>query len=41
MLEACKAMGATNTRRLTYYTSGDVGGDMDHVVGYAAVEVER
>lgn len=41
MIEACKQMGATSARQLTYYTSGDVSGDRQQVVGYAAVSVER
>ncbi|MCE5315332.1 MAG: AmmeMemoRadiSam system protein B [Armatimonadota bacterium] len=41
MLEACKAMGATCARQLTYYTSGDVTGDTDQVVGYGALSVLR
>lgn len=41
MLTACKALGASVVRKLTYYTSGDVTGDTDQVVGYAALSVER
>lgn len=41
MLEACKRLGATSTRKLTYYTSGDVTGDTDQVVGYGAISIER
>jgi len=41
MLEACKRLGATSARKLTYYTSGDVTGDTDQVVGYGAVVVEK
>lgn len=37
MLEACKRLGATSARKLTYYTSGDVSGDMESVVGYGAI----
>ena len=40
MLEACKALGAKQARKLTYYTSGDVTGDMSQVVGYGAFSVE-
>lgn len=41
MLEACKRLGANTARKLIYYSSGDVTGDTDQVVGYAAVAVER
>ncbi|MHB9035048.1 MAG: AmmeMemoRadiSam system protein B [Armatimonadota bacterium] len=41
MLEACKAMGATSARQLTYHTSGNITGDMDQVVGYGALSVEK
>lgn len=41
MLEACKALGATTARKLTYYTSGDVTGEFSQVVGYGALSVER
>jgi AmmeMemoRadiSam system protein B len=41
MLEACKRLGATSARKLTYYTSGDVTGDTDQVVGYGAISIER
>jgi Predicted dioxygenase len=37
--EICRAFGATEARVLLYTTSGDVTGDYDEVVGYAAVEV--
>lgn len=40
MLEACKALGAQSARELTYYTSGDIAGDMSQVVGYGAAVVE-
>ena len=40
MLEACKALGAKQARKLTYYTSGDVTGDMSQVVGYGALSIE-
>jgi len=39
MVEACRAMGAGEGRLLTYATSGDVTGDRNEVVGYAAVAV--
>ena len=41
MLTACAALGATSARKLTYYTSGDVTGDTDQVVGYGALTVEK
>lgn len=41
MLEACVRLGAQSARKLTYYTSGDVTGDIDQVVGYAALSIER
>lgn len=41
MLHACLKLGATSARKLTYYTSGDVTGDIDQVVGYGAVSIER
>lgn len=41
MIEACRAMGASSARKLAYYTSGDVVGDMTQVVGYGAMSVER
>jgi AmmeMemoRadiSam system protein B len=41
MIEACKALGAAKARQLTYYTSGDVIGDMTQVVGYGALSIER
>ncbi len=39
MLEACKQRGATAVDQLAYYTSGDVSGDTDQVVGYGSVSV--
>jgi AmmeMemoRadiSam system protein B len=39
MVEACRAMGATQGRLLKYATSGDVTGDRAEVVGYAAIAV--
>lgn len=39
MVEICKAFGAKEARVLLYTTSGDVSGDMNEVVGYAAMEV--
>ena len=38
-LLAAKALGATKATRVGYATSADAGGDMDRVVGYAAVAV--
>lgn len=39
MVEACKALGASEGRLLTYATSGDITGDRHEVVGYAAIAV--
>ncbi len=39
MLTACKSLGAANAQMLTYYTSGDVTGDTEQVVGYGALVV--
>jgi AmmeMemoRadiSam system protein B len=39
MLYAAKALGAQSARLIRYATSGEVGGDYDHVVGYAGVVV--
>jgi MEMO1 family protein len=39
MLVAAKALGATSSRLIDYATSGEVNGDMDRVVAYAAVTV--
>ena len=39
MTEACRAMGANEGRLLSYSTSGDVTGDRNEVVGYAAIAV--
>lgn len=41
MLEATKRLGANNAHKLTYYTSGDVTGDTEQVVGYGAVSVGK
>lgn len=41
MIEAAKALGAKSARKLAYYTSGDVTGDTDQVVGYGAIAVEK
>jgi MEMO1 family protein len=39
MLVAAKALGATSSEILSYTHSGEVNGDLDRVVGYAAVAV--
>jgi MEMO1 family protein len=39
MLEACRRIGATEGKLLSYYTSGDITGDYRAVVGYAALSV--
>jgi len=39
MVAACKAVGASESRLLSYATSGDVTGDRTEVVGYAAIAV--
>ena len=39
MLVAAKALGATSSRLLAYTSSGEVNGDLDRVVAYAAVTV--
>lgn len=39
MVSACRAMGAAEGRLLTYATSGDITGDRNEVVGYAAIAV--
>jgi len=41
MLAATRRMGAVSAQRLAYRTSGDVTGDQDHVVAYAALKVMR
>ncbi len=38
---ACKALGATKTQKLAYYTSGDIIGDHKQVVGYCAASMEK
>ncbi|MEN6355615.1 MAG: AmmeMemoRadiSam system protein B [Armatimonadota bacterium] len=40
MLHACNALGATGARKLAYYSSGDVTGETDQVVGYGALSIE-
>ncbi|OGU07571.1 MAG: AmmeMemoRadiSam system protein B [Geobacteraceae bacterium GWC2_58_44] len=39
MLVAAKALGATSSRLVSYATSGEVNGDLQRVVAYAAVTV--
>ncbi|MBJ6727534.1 AmmeMemoRadiSam system protein B [Geomesophilobacter sediminis] len=39
MLVAAKALGATSAQVISYASSGEVNGDYDRVVGYAAVAV--
>lgn len=39
--DACQKMGAGKAELLTYYTSGDVTGDISQVVGYAAMKIIR
>jgi len=39
MVEVCKSFGAKEARVILYTTSGDVSGDLNEVVGYAAMEV--
>jgi len=39
MLVAAKILGATSSRLLSYATSGEVNGDLDRVVAYAALTV--
>ena len=39
MLVAAKALGATSSRLICYANSGEVNGDLQRVVGYAAVTV--
>jgi len=40
-LAACREMGATGAELLRYYTSGDITGEADQVVGYAALKIVR
>jgi AmmeMemoRadiSam system protein B len=39
MLTAALRLGAQKAELIKYATSGDVSGDRDHVVGYAAVAI--
>ena len=41
MIKTCKTLGATRAQKLTYYTSGDVIGNTDEVVGYSAISLSR
>ncbi|MCX6344143.1 MAG: AmmeMemoRadiSam system protein B [Armatimonadetes bacterium] len=41
MLEAAKHLGATQAHKLTYCSSGDVSGDFEEVVGYAALSIGK
>ena len=41
MLAAARLMGAVSAQRLAYHTSGEVTGDYDRVVAYAALKVMR
>ena len=40
MLTASKKLGANRAELLNYSNSGEISGDMDAVVGYAAIIVE-
>ncbi|MFQ3549740.1 MAG: AmmeMemoRadiSam system protein B [Armatimonadota bacterium] len=40
-ISASLKLGATKAEKLCYYTSGDITGDMDHVVGYASVAITK
>jgi AmmeMemoRadiSam system protein B len=39
MVSVCRAMGATKGQLIRYATSGDITGDRQEVVGYAAIAV--
>lgn len=41
MLHACKVLGATSAHKLAYYSSGDITGETDQVVGYGALSINR
>lgn len=41
MIRACKILGASQAQKLTYYTSGDVIGNSDEVVGYGAISLSK
>jgi hypothetical protein len=40
MISACKTLGATYARLLVHTTSGEISGDFEQVVGYAAIVVK-
>ncbi|MHB0912600.1 MAG: AmmeMemoRadiSam system protein B [Armatimonadota bacterium] len=40
-ITACRELGASSARLLSYRNSGDVIGDQSEVVGYAALEIRR
>ncbi len=40
MIEACKALGGKHAKLLKYYTSGEITGDYNSVVGYGSIVVE-
>lgn len=40
-LDACKRLGAGKAELLRYYTSGDITGETERVVGYAAMKIMR
>ncbi|MCL6628435.1 MAG: AmmeMemoRadiSam system protein B [Armatimonadetes bacterium] len=40
-ITAAKRLGGTSARQLAYRNSGEVTGDFDQVVGYAALEIDR
>jgi len=39
MLTAAVKLGAKNAELVEYATSGDISGDLDHVVGYAGIAI--
>ena len=39
-LNAVKKLGATQARLVKYATSGEISGDLDHVVGYAGIVIK-
>ena len=40
VIAASKELGATNARLERYYSSGEVSGNWDNVVGYASIIIE-
>ena len=40
MMEACKALGGKHAKLLKYYTSGEITGDYNSVVGYGSIIIE-